>query len=114
MTPEELKQQIRQITVWKRGEQRAPHKPLLLLYAPGRCLDHDSRMIPYAEVDRELKPLLMQFGPERKAYHTEYPFQRLENDGIWELHDASNLIRPASNSDARKVPHSNSVTPLFQ
>ena len=69
MTPEELKQQIRQITVWKRGEQRAPHKPLLLLYALGRCLDHDSRLIPYAEVDRELKPLLMEFGPERKACH---------------------------------------------
>lgn len=53
-------------------------------------------MIPYAEVDRELKPLLMEFGPERKAYHTEYPFQRLENDGIRELHDASNLTRRAS------------------
>ena len=61
MTPEDLKQQIRQITVWKRGEQRAPHKPLLMLYALSRCLDHDSRMIPYAEVDRELKPLLMEF-----------------------------------------------------
>lgn len=64
MSPDELKQQIRQITVWKRGEQRAPHKPLLL-YALGRCLDHDSRMIPYAEVDRELQPLLIEFGPEQ-------------------------------------------------
>ena len=102
MSPDELKQQIRQITVWKRGEQRAPHKPLLLLYALGRCLDHDSRMIPYAEVDRELRPLLIEFGPERKSCHTEYPFQRLENDGIWELDNATNLLRRASNSDVKK------------
>ncbi|GEM_PF-2172686 len=42
MSPEELKQHIRQITVWKRGEQRAPHKPLLLLYALERCLNDGS------------------------------------------------------------------------
>ena len=85
MSPDELKQQIRQITVWKRGDQRAPHKPLLLLYALGRCLNDGERLLPYGEVDRELRPLLMEFGPERKSCHTEYPFQRLANDGIWEL-----------------------------
>lgn len=59
-------------------------------------------MIPYAEVDRALKPLLMEFGTERKFCHTEDPFQSLENNGIRELRDASNLIRRASNSDVWK------------
>ncbi|SUH18063.1 restriction endonuclease [Salmonella enterica subsp. enterica] len=27
-----LKQAISNITIWRKGEQRAPHKPLLLLY----------------------------------------------------------------------------------
>lgn len=102
MTPDELKQLIRQITVWKRGDQRAPHKPLLLLYALGRCLNGGQRMLPYSEVDRELRPLLLEFGPERKSCHTEYPFQRLANDGIWQLTNADKLEHRAGNTDVKK------------
>lgn len=102
LTPDELKQQIRSITVWKRGDQRAPHKPLLLLYALGRCLNDGQRLLPYAEVDRELRPLLLEFGPERKSCHTEYPFQRLENDGIWQLTNVGHLELRAGNTDVKK------------
>ena len=28
---------------------------------------------------------LFEFGPSRKSYHPEYPFWRLQNDGIWEV-----------------------------
>ena len=102
MTPEELKQHFRQITVWKRGEQRAPHKPLLLMYALGRCMNDGERLLSYSEIDRELRPLLIEYGPERKSCHTEYPFQRLTNDGIWELQNVDRLQLRASNSDVRK------------
>jgi putative restriction endonuclease len=27
--------------------------------------------------------LLTEFGPAQKAYHLEYPFWRLQNDGLW-------------------------------
>src|SRR5436190_6620619 len=84
ITPEQLKQQVRQVVVWKRGEQRAPHKLLLLLYALGRLVNADQRLISYAEVDRELRSLLLEFGPERRACHPEYPFSRLQNYGKWE------------------------------
>ena len=33
MNQEEVKQCIDKLNVWKQGGQRAPHKPLLLLYA---------------------------------------------------------------------------------
>jgi putative restriction endonuclease len=90
------------IHVWTRGDERAPHKPLLLLYALGRCSRNEPRLVPYADVDRDLRALLVQFGPRRKSQHTEYPFWRLRNDSLWELHGAE-LVQPrASNNDAKK------------
>ncbi len=102
MTPEQLKQRIRQIVVWKRGEQRAPHKPLLLLYALGRVANSNERLIPYADVDRDLRVLLLEFGPQRVACHPEYPFWRLQNDGIWELANIEHVETRKSNSDGKK------------
>ena len=39
--------------------------------------------IPFAEVSRDLTELLKEFGPSRKSHHPEYPFWRLQNDGVW-------------------------------
>jgi putative restriction endonuclease len=68
MDKEEIKKLITGLNVWKRGDQRAPHKPLLLLYALSRCLQDRGRLIPYEDADRELKKLLLEFGPPKKAF----------------------------------------------
>ncbi len=101
MNKDYLQSLIKNITVWKRGAQRAPHKPLLLLYALVRSLRNSDRFIPYTEIDKKLKQLLMDFGPSRKSYHPEYPFWRLRNDGIWELKDSGN-VRIISSCDPRR------------
>ena len=88
MNREQLKSQIEGINVWKRGAQRAPHKPPLLLYALARSRRNRHRFIPYREVYAKLKQLLIDFGPTRRSYHPEYPFWRLQNDGTWELKNA--------------------------
>ena len=36
MTEEEIRQRFGELGVWQRGDRRAPHKPLLLLYTLGR------------------------------------------------------------------------------
>jgi len=100
--PTDLRRQFADIAVWKRGSERAPHKPLLLLYALARCSRGEDRLIPYADVDTKLRELLVEFGPARKSYHPEYPFWRLRNDGIWELENAEQALPRTSNTDARR------------
>ena len=102
MDREQVLSLFEQINVWKRGDQRAPHKPLLLLLTLGKCASQEERLIPYEEVDEALRPLLVEFGPSRKSYHPEYPFWRLQNDGLWELADVADLVLRQSSTDARK------------
>ena len=102
MDLQRLRKRFFDITVWKHGGLRAPHKPLLALYAIGRMLRGDERLISYSEVDRDLKKLLVEFGPIRQSYHPEYPFWRLQNDGIWELQNAEKVEIRKSSTDAKK------------
>jgi putative restriction endonuclease len=81
----EIEDLFRSINVWKRGHQRAPHKPLLLLYALGKYSHGADRLIPYSDIDRDLRQLLIEFGPFRKSHHPEPPFWHLQSDGIWEI-----------------------------
>ena len=71
--------------IYGKGDQRAPHKPLLILYALGQLQQDSPRLIKYNMASEKLKELLIEFGPLRKSYHPEQPFVRLVNDGIWEL-----------------------------
>ncbi len=43
-----LKQAISNITIWRKGEQRAPHKPLLLLYVLSHYRQGHGRLFNYA------------------------------------------------------------------
>jgi len=85
MNSSELKERVVNLSIWKKGDQRAPHKPLLLLYAMGQLQSKKSRFLPYEEVRKKLRNLLIEFGPSRKSYYPEQPFVRLVNDGIWKL-----------------------------
>lgn len=98
----DLIERIQDLNVWKRGTTRAPHKPLLVLYALGRIERGEDRLIPYRKVDEDLRRLLIDFGPPRKSHHPEYPFWRLQNDGIWEMPGEEKLERRKSNTDPRK------------
>jgi predicted restriction endonuclease len=48
MTEDEVRKRIAQINVWKRGDARAPHKPLLILMALGAvpCVARGVRAAP--------------------------------------------------------------------
>ena len=101
MAPKDLLSHFRELQIWASSGQRAPHKPLLVLWAIGRCLRGEERLMSYREADRELAKLLSRFGPHRKAVHTEVPFWRLQNDKVWELRD-SHRITVGTGGDAHK------------
>ena len=68
---------------WRKDGERAPHKPLLLLYALGRAANGLGGPITYRDAEPDLSRLLDDFGPPRKS-QAAYPFRRLANDeGLW-------------------------------
>jgi putative restriction endonuclease len=79
-------ERLSNLRTWKRGDERAPHKPLLLLYAIARYAQGGERFIPFTEIDDELQTMLREFGHPRKTVHPHYPFWHLQSDGIWEVH----------------------------
>ncbi|WP_017578716.1 phosphorothioated DNA-binding restriction endonuclease [Nocardiopsis valliformis] len=73
---------IASVRRWGRNGYRAPHKPLLLLYALGDHQRHGARQIPYSEAEQRLSVLLEEFGPPRRT-SPAYPFHHLTSDGFW-------------------------------
>ncbi len=99
MTPENLLSRFKKLQLWASNGQRAPHKPLLILWAIGRCLQGEERFVSYQEADRELSKLLDRFGPHRKVVHTEAPFWRLQNDEVWEIPERNRItVGPGGNA----------------
>lgn len=86
LTDEEILDAFRSVRSWVRGDQRAPHKSLLLLLALAE-VQRGRRWISYPDLEPKLKQLLSDFGPHRKSFHPEYPFWHLRSDGLWELQD---------------------------
>ena len=101
MDKETVLQKFETLNIWRKDGARAPHKPLLVLYAIGELLRGKSRLLPYTEVDDNFGDILAEFGPRRSRQGTYYPFWRLQTDCIWEVSDADK-IRLTSRGDALK------------
>src|SRR5438067_229633 len=90
------------LNIWSQGNQRAPNKPLLVLYALGRWSRGDQGDIPFSDVNRDLGALLKEFGRPRHVLHPEYAFWRMQNDGIWIVRAPCTLTSRQSNTDPLK------------
>ena len=92
MNAQELLTRISALNIWKKGDQRAPHKPLLLLLALARINTGQPRLIAFDEIEKKLTTLLEDFGPSRASYYPELPFWHLQSDQIWELPNAMGVL----------------------
>jgi putative restriction endonuclease len=80
------------ITVWKRGGERAPRKPLFALYALGRALRGEPRTVDYARSIKDLGKLLIEFGPAQANLTIPISILAPASDGLWELSDTRDLV----------------------
>ena len=94
MTREEIIDSFSELAVWVRRGIRAPHKPLLVLYAIGQLLQGKDG-IAFRDAEPHLRNLLCTFGPPRRTQHPEDPFWRLCTDGVWEVHGRKPRINVA-------------------
>ena len=88
---EELQRLFADLKVWHGNGRRAPHKPLLALWAIGRCLRNEERLVPYSIVERELGELLRRFGHPTKTVNPDLPFWHLQTSGVWEVPEAERI-----------------------
>lgn len=80
---------------WAQNGARAPHKPLLVLYALGRFQREPRRAMRYSEIEHELSALLRDFGPPHRT-SPAYPFHHLVSDGVWEVRTDSGGTSPGA------------------
>ncbi|MZE81836.1 phosphorothioated DNA-binding restriction endonuclease [Streptomyces xinghaiensis] len=77
-------ERIAKLRQWTKGGTRAPHKPLLLLYALGRFQEDADGGLRYTAVEQDLQRLLTEYGPPHRTTPA-YPFHHLTGDGVWEV-----------------------------
>ncbi|MEI7034421.1 phosphorothioated DNA-binding restriction endonuclease [Streptomyces pratensis] len=73
-----------QLRQWTRRGARAPHKPLLFLYALSRFQQDAEGELRYSAVEEDLRGLLAEYGPGNRTTPA-YPFHHLVSDGVWEV-----------------------------
>lgn len=81
-------ERVTKLRRWTRRGERAPHKPLLLLYALGHFQRHGNTPIPFSDAEEPLGRLLKEFGPPRPT-SPAYPFHHLTSDGLWTVTTAA-------------------------
>lgn len=94
---------VRTLHTWKRGTQRAVHKPLFTLLLLARAQAGKGADVSYAEIREPLTRLLAEFGPPRRSHHPENPFWHLQSDGFWIVEGADAIPRK---KDGRSIASS--------
>ena len=70
----------------------------MILLALG-AFQKGERQLKFVNYEQKLEELLREFGPSRSSYHPEYPFWRLQRDGIWVVAADAPMGNRISNSD---------------
>ena len=103
MTPEDAENYWYnlELNTWKRGSQKAVHKPLLLLLLISRAAKKENGSVKFSEIAERLESLLEEFGSPTSTYHPEYPFWHLQNEFFWKLENIEDIDKTRSKSPSK-------------
>lgn len=96
MTEEQLIAAFSNLSVWERKGERAPHKPVMLLFALAE-LKRGKTSVLYSEAEKPVEGVLEAILPLRKSFHAHYPFWYLKTEDkgsglkIWDIHNAGDI-----------------------
>ncbi len=110
MDKEELLQRFSKIKMWAKGGERAPHKPLMIIYAIGQ-MQRGERYIGYISFEKGMNELFDSFGPPRKTSALN-PFLRLANDKIWTF-ERPELLKPKIEDNTLGLLRKNNISGGF-
>jgi len=98
----EFLERLDKILVYRKGEQRAPHKPLYPLYCLASLQHGLPRLQGFQVISNALTESFRQFGPRTETIHPEYPFWRLQHDNLAVVESDGELEYRQSNNDPTK------------
>lgn len=67
----------------------------------GACRRDEPRLAPFTDIEPRLNELLREFGTPSTRPSAQYPFWRLQGDGLWEVEAPVDLTPRNSNTDPK-------------
>lgn len=101
MNLKQLQNIITVLTTWKKGDQRASHKLLLLFFVLSQYKYKQGHQCLFnygTEIKHPLLELLNSFSPQRKTQYPNISFWRLKGDEFWQLTNAEPCTEPQKES----------------
>lgn len=112
MNKSELLEKISHINVCRSGDQRSPHKPLLLLLSLARIQQNKKRLMRFDQIETRLVRLLAEFGSISAKNTPQLPYWHLQSEGIWEIPNPIGILT-LSGSVSKKFLRENRVQAGF-
>lgn len=96
--PDDLVHRVTHLKVNRSSGHPALYQPIALLWAMGRALRGEPRLLPWTETEEALKTLLERHGMRGERPRPDYPVASLHRVGVWTLRDHTQPV-PTAHGD---------------
>ncbi|GHC74325.1 HNH endonuclease signature motif containing protein [Streptomyces violaceochromogenes] len=86
LTSDDLVHRVTHLKVNRSSGDPALYQPIALLWAMGRALRGEPRLLPWLETEEALKALLERHGMRGERLRPDYPIASLHHVEVWTLH----------------------------